>query len=138
MSSELEPRKAGAPAASDSDNRYKSVQAKLGQLARAMDDATVELGVLRSDMRTNAKRVQDLASRIDDADLDPKYVDMTSEVSTALGGAAVQSRKLHQTAEEVSALAYDTRHNHAQLYEGLDTIRSGRRDRTPKPGFFVR
>lgn len=137
MSSELAPQQGKAAATSDGDNRYKAVQAKLGTLAKAMDDATVELEGLRRNMQTNANRAQSLATDIANAELDSKFVGLTSAVSGALGGAVVQVRKLDQSAQEVSALAHDTKGTHQRLYEGLDTIRSGRRERTPRPGFFA-
>ncbi|MEU7151219.1 conjugal transfer protein TraB [Streptomyces sp. NPDC039022] len=135
--SEIEPRRAGAAAPADGDNRYKSVQRKLKTLAQAMDSAEVELGGLLRSMRTNATRTEQLAGDIAHAELDRKFVELTNQVAVALGGAAVEVRTLHETAQEVSGLAYDAQHTHARLYEGLDTIRSSRRERTPKPGFFA-
>ncbi|MCX4650302.1 conjugal transfer protein TraB [Streptomyces microflavus] len=82
------------------------------------------------------QRSEGLAVDIANAELDRKFVEMTNQVSVALGGAAVEVRRLHETAQEVSGLAHDTRRTHARLYEGLDTVRSNRREKTPKPGFF--
>ncbi|MGX1913592.1 conjugal transfer protein TraB [Streptomyces phaeochromogenes] len=127
----------GAAAQTDGDNRYKAVQQKLKVLGQAMDLASNELEALLRDMRTNATRSEGLAVDIANAELDRKFIEMTNQVSVALGGAAVEVRKLHETAQEVSGLAHDTRRTHARLYEGLDTVRSGRRERTPKPGFFT-
>ncbi|MFH8342972.1 conjugal transfer protein TraB [Streptomyces sp. AM6-12] len=128
----------GAAAQTDGDNRYKSVQQKLKMLGTAMDLAGNELDVLLRGMRTNAQRAESLADEIANADLDQKFVEMTIQVALALGGAAAEVRKLHETAQDVTGLAADTRRTHARLYEGLDTIRSGRKERTPKPGFFMR
>lgn len=127
----------GAAAQTDGDNRYKAVQQKLKVLGQAMDLASNELEALLRDMRTNATRSEGLAVDIANAELDRKFIEMTNQVSVALGGAAVEVKKLHETAQEVSGLAHDTRRTHARLYEGLDTVRSGRRERTPKPGFFT-
>ncbi|MFG2463348.1 conjugal transfer protein TraB [Streptomyces sp. NPDC048523] len=127
----------GAAAATDGDNRYKAVQQKLKALGQAMDLASNELEALLRGMRTNAQRAEGLAVDIANAELDGKFVEMTNQVSVALGGAAVEVKKLHETAQEVSGLAHVTRRTHARLYEGLDTIRSGRRERTPRPGFFA-
>ncbi|MFJ9855285.1 conjugal transfer protein TraB [Streptomyces sp. NPDC101150] len=136
--SSLTPRPdGGAATPTDSDNRYKAVQHKLKALGRATDLAGNELGALLGGMRMNAQRAQGLAVDIANAELDRKFVEMTNQVSVALGGAAVQMHKLHESAQEVSGLAYDTRRTHARLYEGLDDIRSSRRERTPKPGFFA-
>ncbi|KPL26283.1 conjugal transfer protein TraB (plasmid) [Streptomyces anulatus] len=128
----------GAAARTDGDNRYKSVQQKLKTLGTAMDMASTELETLLRGMRTNAQRSEGLAVDIANAELDKKFVEMTNQVSVALGGAAIEVRKLHETAQEVSGLAHDTRRTHARLYEGLDTVRSSRKERTPKPGFFAR
>ncbi|MDJ0385241.1 conjugal transfer protein TraB [Streptomyces sp. G-G2] len=128
----------GAAAKTDGDNRYKAVQQKLKTLATAVDLAGNELEVLLLRMRTNAQRSEGLAVDIANAELDRKFIEMTNQVSVALGGAAVEVKKLHETAQEVSGLAHDTRRTHARLYEGLDDIRSSRPERTPKPGFFAR
>ncbi|WP_432095679.1 conjugal transfer protein TraB [Streptomyces sp. bgisy100] len=137
--SDLEPTTTGGAAArTDGDNRYKAVQHKLKTLDTAMDLASNELERLLRGMRLNAQRAEGLAVDIANAELDVKFIEMTNQVAVALGGAAVEVRKLHETAQEVSGLAHDARRKHARLYEGLDTIRSGRRERTPKPGFFDR
>ncbi|KIE24742.1 conjugal transfer protein TraB [Streptomyces sp. MUSC 125] len=128
----------GAAAQTDGDNRYKAVQQKLKVLGQAMDLASNELEALLRGMRMNAQRSEGLAVDIANAELDRKFIEMTNQVSVALGGAAVEVKKLHETAQEVSGLAHDTRRTHARLYEGLDTVRSGRKERTPKPGFFAR
>ncbi|MDX2993551.1 conjugal transfer protein TraB [Streptomyces scabiei] len=127
----------GAAARTDGDNRYKAVQQKLKVLGQAMDLASNELEALLRGMRTNAQRSEGLAVDIANAELDRKFIEMTNQVSVALGGAAVEVKKLHETAQEVSGLAHDARRRHARLYEGLDTIRSSRKERTPKPGFFA-
>jgi hypothetical protein len=137
--SDLVPRAgAGAPAPADGDNRYKAVQAKLAALGRALDDAGVDLEALVRSVQRNAKRAEDVASDIANAGLDPKFVELTSNVSVALGGAAVQVRKLADTAAETADLTHQTRSTHSKLYGALDDIRSNRREKTPKPGFFVR
>jgi len=135
---DLAPTGGGAAVRTDDDNRYKAVQHKLKTLGKAMDLASDELQALLRSMRTNAQRAEGLAVDIANAQLDRKFIEMTNHVAVALGGAAVEVRKLHETAQEVSGLAHDTRRTHARLYEGLDTVRSGRSERTPKPGFLIR
>jgi len=138
MSSDLAPQQGKAAAPTDGDNRFKAVQHKLKTLGKAMDMATVELEALQLSMRTNASRSEQLAVDIANAGLDPKFVEMTNSVSLALGGAAVEVRKLHETAQDVSSQAHETMRTHSKLYEALDDVRSGRPEATPKPGFFVR
>ncbi|MFD7001717.1 conjugal transfer protein TraB [Streptomyces mirabilis] len=121
----------------DGANHFKAVQQKLKKLNMAMDLASNELEALLRGMRTNAQRAEGLAVDIANAELDRRFIEMTNQVSVALGGAAVEVRKLHETAQEVSGLAHDARRTHARLYEGLDDIRSSRKERTPKPGFFA-
>nr|MDT0521303.1 conjugal transfer protein TraB [Streptomyces sp. DSM 41633] len=135
--SDLAPHTGSGAARTDGDNRYKAVQHKLKTLGTAMTMASNELEALLRGMRMNAQRAEGLAVDIANAELDRKFVEMTSQVSVALGGAAVEMKKLHETAQEVSGLAHDTRRTHARLYEGLDTVRSGRPERTPKPGFLA-
>ncbi|MCX4657541.1 conjugal transfer protein TraB [Streptomyces microflavus] len=130
-------RPAGAaPAPADGDNRYKAVQAKLRRLGQALDDSTLELEGLQRSMQTNAARTEDAARDIENAGLDGTFVEMTNLVSLALGGAAIEVRHLHDTAQETADLTHETRRTHSQLYGALDDIRSTRRERTPKPGFF--
>ncbi|WP_331734735.1 conjugal transfer protein TraB [Streptomyces sp. NBC_00887] len=136
--SDLQHHTGGPAARTDGDHRYKAVQHKLKTLGTAMDLAGNELEALLRGMRTNAQRAESLAVDIANAELDRKFVEMTGQVSLALGGAAVEVHKLYETAQEVAGLAHDTRRTHARLYEGLDTVRSGRKERTPKPGFFAR
>lgn len=139
MSSDLVPRAGGtAPAAADADNRYKAVQAKMRKLAAALDDATLELESLWRSMRANSVHTEGISRDITNAGLDRKFVDLTNNVAVALGGAAAQLNKLHDTAQETATLTHKTRRTHAKLYGALDDIRSNRRVKTPKPGFFNR
>jgi hypothetical protein len=102
-----------------------------------MDTAGSELEQLLRGMRMNAQYAESLASAIANAELDRKFIEMTNQVSVALNGAAVEVKRLHETAQDVSSRAHAARRRHARLYEGLDTVRSGRKERTPKPGFFA-
>ncbi|MEU8851982.1 conjugal transfer protein TraB [Streptomyces sp. NPDC048564] len=137
MSGNPAPRNtSAAPAPSDDDNRYKAVQAKLLRLGQAMDDATLDLESLRRSMYANASRTEDVARDIADAGLDVKYVELTNLVAVALGGAAIEVRKLADTAEETADFTHQTRRTHSTLYGALDDIRSNRREKTPRPGFF--
>ncbi len=77
--SELEPRRTGAAAPADGDNRYKSVQRKLKTLRHAMDEAEVELGGLLRSMRANATHTEELAGHIAHAELDRKFVELTNQ-----------------------------------------------------------
>ncbi|MFD9794231.1 conjugal transfer protein TraB [Streptomyces sp. NPDC059070] len=139
MSSHLAARPSGAaPAVADGDNRYKAVQAKLDKLGRALDDAGLGLEELVRRIRKNAKRAEDAARDVDNAGLDPKFVELTSNVSVALGGAGVQVKKLYETAQETASLTFETKRTHSKLYGALDDIRSNRREKTPRPGFFNR
>lgn len=121
----------------DADNRYKAIQRKLKELGTAMDMASDDLQRLQHRQRMNAQRTEGCAVDIANAELDKKFIEMTNQVAVALGGAAVEVRNLHETAREVAYLTSQTRRTHARLYEGLDTIRSSRKERTPKPGFFA-
>ncbi|MFI8343955.1 conjugal transfer protein TraB [Streptomyces sp. NPDC085639] len=139
MSSKPATRSSSAePAVADDDNRYKAVQAKLNKLGKAMDDATLELESLRRSMQANADRTDDVDLAIENAGLDPKFVSLTANVAMALVGAAREVRKLSETAQETADLTHETRLSHSTLYGALDDIRSGRREKTPRPGFFNR
>lgn len=118
------------------DNRYQAIQAKLTTLSKALDDKATELESLRVRMRANAKKAEDTAQAVEDADLDPMFVELTHAVAVALGSAAVQVRRLTEDATAGAAHTRLVRRTHARLYGKLDEIRSTRRHRTPKPGFF--
>ncbi|OKJ45962.1 conjugal transfer protein TraB [Streptomyces sp. CB02009] len=122
----------------DGDNKYKAVQHKLKTLGEALSMAGNELEVLLRGMRMNAHHAEGLAAAIATAELDRKFIEMTNQVAVALGGAAHEVQTLHQTAQEVSGLAHAARRTHARRYERLDDVRSSRKERTPKPGFFAR
>ncbi|MFJ5646335.1 conjugal transfer protein TraB [Streptomyces sp. NPDC093223] len=140
--SDLEPRGAhppnSTPVPADDDNRYKAVQEKLGALAHALDGAGGELESLVRSIKENAQFADDVAADIAAAGLDPTHVDLATHVGAALGGAGRQVHKLQRTAQETADLAYNARSTHRRLYEGLDELRSNRREKTPKPGFFDR
>ncbi|MFJ6355181.1 conjugal transfer protein TraB [Streptomyces sp. NPDC092046] len=137
--SDLVPRADGAaPLWADGDNRFKAVQAKLRRFGSVMDDAALTLESLRRSMQANATRTEDVARDIDNADLDPQFVDLTNNVAVALGGAATEIRKLRDTAQETADLTHKTRRTHSKLYGALDDIRSNRNVKTPKAGFFDR
>ncbi|WP_331756456.1 conjugal transfer protein TraB (plasmid) [Streptomyces sp. NBC_01547] len=137
--SDLAPRSTGTAAApADGDNRYKSVQSKLDKLGKAMDDAGLELEGLRRSMKANAAHTHDVAGDIENADLDAKFVEVTNLVSVALGGAAVEVKRLCDSAQETADLTWETKRTHSRLYGALDDIRSNRREKTPRPGFFNR
>jgi phage protein D len=138
MSSDMPPRTGAAPVPADDDHRYQAVQRKLKAFSQALDLSTGELEVLLRRMRTNAQRAENAATASAHADLDPKFVEMTNQVATALGGAATSARVLNESALEVSSSADAARQTHARLYGPLDDVRSGRPERTPKPGFFAR
>ncbi|MER8233186.1 conjugal transfer protein TraB [Streptomyces sp. NPDC094049] len=119
------------------DNGYPAVQAKLKKLAGALDDKAVELQGLQRAVKTNAQRAEDTARAIEDSDLDLRFVDLTFQVSIALNGAAVQLRHLVQNASTGAVHSRLVQGSHAQSYGRLDEVRSGRSEKTPKPGFFV-
>lgn len=135
MGSELVPRQSGT-VATTGDNSYKSVQDKMGRLARKMDDAGTELEALRRRIRSNANKADQVGTDIANAGLDRRYIEVMNLLVTALGAAATQALALQKSAAEVCDLAHRTRNTHQKLYGGLDEVRSNRNVATPKPGFF--
>ncbi|MFF6835240.1 conjugal transfer protein TraB [Streptomyces sp. NPDC012438] len=119
------------------DNSYKDVQAKLTKLTKALEDKAVELEDLRRGMQSNATRTEDVAKAIENAELDPKFVEATYAVSTALSGTAAQLRYLIEDTAEGASHSQVVQRAHAHLYGRLDEVRSGRREKTPKPGFLA-
>ncbi|MFI1585598.1 conjugal transfer protein TraB [Embleya sp. NPDC020630] len=132
------PTRERAPAPADDDNRYRAVQARLAHLAASVDDLSTELEDLRKRMKRNAARTNDLAGAIERAELDRRFVYKTGEVANALHAVTARVRLLNVAAQDVVSVAHNAKDTHRKLYQDLDTIRSGRRERTPKPGFFDR
>ncbi|WP_172387701.1 conjugal transfer protein TraB [Streptomyces sp. MNP-20] len=138
MSDDLVPAPKHSVTPTDSDHRYKAIQHQLGALARALDGCEERLQQLKRRKNTNAGRSEQLAADIAHADLGEQHVERQNLVSVALDGASVEVSMLADMAGDLAADAEAARRRHAELYEDLDTIRSGRPDKTPKPGFFVR
>ncbi|ASY37056.1 conjugal transfer protein TraB [Streptomyces sp. CLI2509] len=135
---DLAPRTPGtAPVVADDDNSYKAVQAKLTKLASAMDDAWNELDGIATHMKVLAARTDGVATDITHAGLDPRFVVATNSVATALDGAHRSMSDLYCEVEETTDLAHRSQRTHARLYRALDDLRSNRRAKTPKPGFFA-
>ncbi|MER7832208.1 conjugal transfer protein TraB [Streptomyces sp. NPDC095602] len=137
MSSDIVVHTGSTPVAADGNHRYQDVQKKMKVLAQKMDEATTDLENLRQTMRANAATAQTLANQIENADLDVKFVALTQAVSAALDGASTAVGKLLASAQQAATRASDVQHRHRQLYQRLDEVRSGRAERTPKPGFFA-
>ncbi|MFC8294324.1 conjugal transfer protein TraB [Streptomyces sp. NPDC057242] len=119
------------------DNSYKDIQAKLTKLTKALEDKAIELEDLRRGMQGNATRAEDTAKAIENAELDPKFVEATYAVSTALSGTAAQLRHLIEDTAEGASHSQVVQRTHARLYSRLDEVRSARREKTPKPGFLA-
>ncbi|MFY4721455.1 conjugal transfer protein TraB [Streptomyces sp. LaBMicrA B280] len=138
MSSDLAPHNTGATGSADDGNQFKATQVKLRKLGAVLDDAAIELQGLRRSMLADANRVDGVATDIEHADLDSKFVALTENVASALTGAALEMKTLAAMAQETGDLTDQTRRTHAKLYGATDDIRSNRREKTPKPGFFNR
>ncbi|MBY8889098.1 conjugal transfer protein TraB [Streptomyces sp. PTM05] len=136
MSSDIVPYTGGAAAAGD--NRYKAVQAKLSRLGQRLDEAADDLEALRKRMKATADHTTSVGDDIEHAGLDGKFVVLTEHVAEALGGAAAQVGRLRAITQDTAGHTFQVKGSHAKLYGRLDEIRSNRREKTPKPGFFIR
>lgn len=117
-------------------NDYASLQRKLRLFAAAMDAGCEALAKVQLDMKLKASLASVRAQQLDDADGDEKYVDLTSSVSTMLSGAAVATQRTRAAGEEAARAARHAAAAHRAKYGGLHGIRSSRKTKTPKPGFF--
>ncbi|MGW3200002.1 conjugal transfer protein TraB [Streptomyces sp. NPDC001118] len=118
------------------ENDYAGVQRKLRAFAQALDEARETLAGIQRRMKTDAYLAMTTGGELAEADGDPRYVAMTSNVSVQLGGAAVQVRATMNAAESTATRARAAAAVHRAKYGRLDSIRRGRRTKTPKPGFF--
>jgi myosin-crossreactive antigen len=117
-------------------NDYAGLQRKLTAFATALDAAAEALTGIHQRMTTNASLAQETAQQLGEAHGDAKYVELTSNVSVLLGGAAVQARRTQAAAEEAASASREAAAAHKKKYGGLDGIRRSRTTKTPKPGFF--
>ncbi|MFH8736850.1 conjugal transfer protein TraB [Streptomyces sp. NPDC017964] len=138
MSSDLVPSGGNTPAPTDGDNKYKSGQHKLKLLATALDGALERLQRLQRNVSTDAGTSEGLARDIAHAEFDKKFIEAQNAVSVPLGGAVIDARNLAAKTRETAADAWAARSLHALRYGPLDAVRSGRPERTPKPGVFER
>ncbi|WP_328758039.1 conjugal transfer protein TraB [Streptomyces sp. NBC_00271] len=135
---EIEPAgsKTLTPAAGG-EARYTALQRKLKGFAEDMDQAKVLLDLLATRVGQNATRAGSVSRRAAETEFDRKPVELAMAVATALGGVATDGARLVEKAGEVAAKAHRTQVTHQKRYERLHTVRQ-RRERTPKPGAFVR
>src|SRR5213595_1647009 len=117
-------------------NNYAGLQRKLHSFAQALDAASEALTGIHQRMKTNASLASETAQQLDEAHGDAKYVELTSNVSVLLGGAAVQARRTQTAANETASASREAATAHKQKYGRLDEIRRSRTTKTPKPGFF--
>lgn len=131
MSSELVPYPK-----TDNDYTYRGVQAKLRRFEQAMDFAATVLDTRRSRMRANADKAHTLADQIHAEDLDAKFVGLTAQAGDDLSGADRDLSALCEFVEQAGEEARAIRRDHQRLYGPLDEVRSGRKVKTPTPGFL--
>lgn len=137
MSSELAiPQNKALAGAGDGENGFNGLQRKLDALTMILDAAHGDLEYLVERASTNANTASAKAVLLEAADGDPRYVEMTGDVATALVGATKAAVGLRDFGGEMAAKAATTARTHQQKYDGLHDVRSRRRTKTPKPGFF--
>lgn len=137
MSSELAlPQNKGLAESEGGGNGYSGLQRKLDALTKALDAAHGDLEHLVEQASTNANTASAAASLLEAADGDPRYVERTGAVATALTGATKATVELRDLAGELAAKAAKGARTHQQKYGALHDVRSRRRTKTPKPGFL--
>ncbi|MFD9057545.1 conjugal transfer protein TraB [Streptomyces albidoflavus] len=120
------------------DNRYAAVQQRLKDLAATMDAISDSLLHSAKRMKENSEEAASTAAAIARADLDGVFVDLTEETSSALATAHKAMKKTARSSQSLAVKAHQAQTLHQRMYQPLDQVRSGRRHRTPKPGFFSR
>ena len=117
-------------------NNYRAVQRKLHLFTQAMDAAGNELSVVVRRMYQHSRTVSVTADQLSDAHGDEKYVDLTNLVAQALTEAAAATARTRNAAMEAAEASKAAKDSHHDKYAALDGVRSTRRTRTPKPGFW--
>lgn len=120
------------------DNRYAVVQQRLKDLAATMDAISDSLLYSAKRMKQNGEEAASAAAAIARADLDSVFVELTEETSSALATAHKATKKTVRSSQSLAEKAHQAQILHQRMYQPLDQVRSGRRHRTPKPGFFNR
>ncbi|WP_214993065.1 hypothetical protein, partial [Streptomyces sp. McG5] len=120
------------------DNRYAAVQQRLKDLAATMDAISDSLQHSAKRMKQNGEEAASTAAAIARADLDSVFVELTEETSSALATAHKATKKTARSSQSLAGKAHQAQTLHQRMYQPLDQVRSGRRHRTPKPGFFNR
>ncbi|MYW06035.1 conjugal transfer protein TraB [Streptomyces sp. SID3343] len=126
-----------ASQASDAAAGYRELQKNLSTLERSMNRVTGDIEQLMRRTVATAAEAADLADAIEHAGLDGAHVELTRLVEEALRSAAPAVNALDDAAGDVTQGTRTTRAAHQALYGVLDEIRTTRRERTPKPGFFA-
>ncbi|EDY49045.1 hypothetical protein [Streptomyces clavuligerus] len=125
------------PIASAGASPYQAFQQALRNVDRELSTMADDLAVVERAMRRDAQAVEGTAEAIARAGLDDRFVRMTQEVAILLGGTARGLGLFQQAAQEAADDTAATARLHTSLYGRLDEIRSGRKEKTPKPGFFT-
>ncbi|MFB8415333.1 conjugal transfer protein TraB [Streptomyces albidoflavus] len=120
------------------DNRYAAVQQRLKDLAATMDAISASLLHSAKRMKENSEEAASTAAAIARADLDGVFIDLTEETGSALATAHKAMKKAARSSQSLAVKAHQAQTDHQRMYQPLDQVRSGRRYRTPKPGFFNR
>ncbi|MFD6132980.1 conjugal transfer protein TraB [Streptomyces diastaticus] len=120
------------------DNRYAAVQQRLKDLAATMDAISDSLLYSAKRLKQNGEEAASTAAAIARADLDGAFVELTEETSSALATAHKATKKAVRSSQSLAEKAHRAQTLHQRMYQPLDRVRSGRRHRTPKPGFFNR
>ena len=115
---------------------YQALQLHLGKLTAGLEECKTDLEAQRLTMQQAADRAQRLAEQIAQADLGKRHIAMTEAVAHALGEASSSGHRLTLMSQDTAAQSEHARRVHRRLYEGLDRVRSDRKEPTPRPGFF--
>jgi len=134
--SDIIPTGAASPARATGTG-YRDVQHRLAVLAQAMDDACDAIDECIERTRRTGAEAAALTKAVAHAQLDPAHIELTGLVEEAQRSALPALRLLAECAQDVALEARNTRAAHRKMYGELDAIRTGRRERTPKPGFFA-
>ncbi|RZD62889.1 conjugal transfer protein TraB [Streptomyces albidoflavus] len=116
---------------------YSSVQRQLRILAKDMDNAAEDLAVMRRSMKADAGYATITAQELGEADGSDHYVELTVEVSSQLDEAVTEVRAVQGAAEDGASAARAAARVHRRKYSELHEIRTARKGKTPKPGFFA-
>ncbi|MFE4055569.1 conjugal transfer protein TraB [Streptomyces sp. NPDC059096] len=121
-----------------SGNGFLALSGRTAALAAAALFLKEGMHLLRSHMKANANAALRLSEMCGQAEVEPRFVSLIEEASTALTGVAEASGEMANAADSVDSDARGFNHAHDREYRPGYEASNGSGVRQAKPGFYRR